>query len=108
MRDFDYKKERVDTVLFTFFSNRPALSALWNVVSMCLILSHGQASIERGFSVNKQMEEDNLSTCSLISLRAIYDYIKYVGGIQKIQVTKTMLFGAAAGIGKSIKRTLMN
>jgi len=26
---------------------------LWNVVSMLLVLLHGQAAVERGFSVNK-------------------------------------------------------
>jgi len=29
-------------------------SKLWNVVRMLLVLSHGQAAVERGFSINKQ------------------------------------------------------
>ena len=29
---------------------------LWSVVKMVLLLSHGQASVERGFSVNKQVQ----------------------------------------------------
>ena len=32
-------------------------SKLWNVVRMLLLLSYGQAAVERGFSVNKQAEE---------------------------------------------------
>ena len=71
--------------------------ALWYVVSMCLILSHGQASIGRGFSVNRHMEVDNLNSHSLINLRAVYDYIKYVGGIENITISKALLVGAAAG-----------
>jgi len=27
---------------------------LWNVVRMLLVLSHGQAAVERGISINKQ------------------------------------------------------
>lgn len=66
-------------------------------MQQCLLLSHGQVSIERGFSVNKQMEADNLHSNSRISIRAIYDYIKYVGGIQNVTVTKAMKLSAAAG-----------
>ena len=57
----------------------------------------GQASIERGFSVNKHVEEDNLQEQSLISLRAVFDHIKYVGRIQNISLTNKLIVNAAAG-----------
>lgn len=97
MRDFDYNTARVDTVMFTFFTKKPALSSVWNVVSMCMIFSHGQASVERGFSINRQMEQDNLQSQSLVSLRSVYDYIKHVGGISNITVNNAMLLSASAG-----------
>ena len=34
---------------------------LWDVVAHLLMMSHGQASMERGFPVNKQMEHKNIS-----------------------------------------------
>lgn len=97
MANFDKHAERLDVVLYTFFTSKPAFSSLWKIVSMLLILSHGQASIERGFSVNKHVEEDNLQEQSLISLRAVFDHIKYVGGIQNISLTNKLIVNAAAG-----------
>jgi len=32
-------------------------SKLWNIVRMLLVLSHCQAAVERGFSINKQAKE---------------------------------------------------
>lgn len=46
MRDFDYKKERVDTMFCNFLSKKSSYAALFKVVRMCLVLPHGQASIE--------------------------------------------------------------
>lgn len=41
--------------------------ALFDVVETLLMLSHGQASVERGFSVNKEIEIENLSEHSLVA-----------------------------------------
>ena len=43
--------------------------SLWEAVADLLVLSHGQASVERGFSVNKQLEVENLQERSFISQR---------------------------------------
>jgi len=32
----------------------------WDMTSQLLLLSHGEASVERGFSVNKQMERTSM------------------------------------------------
>ena len=37
------------------------------------LLSHGQATIERGFSVNQEVQEVNMEELSLISQRMVYD-----------------------------------
>ena len=39
-----------------------------------MILSHGQSSLERGFSINKEILDNNLQKKSLISQRLIYDH----------------------------------
>lgn len=38
-------------------------------------LSNGQAAVERGFSLNKEMLMENLQQKSLISQRMVYDYM---------------------------------
>ncbi|XP_071482987.1 uncharacterized protein, partial [Diadema antillarum] len=96
MRDFDAKKDRLDSVMCQFLSGS-WYSTILNVVRMMLILSHGQASIEREFSVNNEVEEVNLQGQSLVSLRAIYDHIKHVGGIDNIKLDKSIMLAASAG-----------
>ena len=45
------------------------------VIKLVLTLSHGQASIERGFSVNQNLVFENLKESSLIAQIIIYDHM---------------------------------
>ena len=67
---------------------------LWDVVRIILILSHGQATVERGFSVNKVTMVDNLTEHTLIAKRVVKDHVMQVG---KIAITSAFLATAAAG-----------
>ena len=78
---FNPSVSRLDTMLFDTMSRNESYSKLWKVVKMLLVLSHGQATAERGFSINKQVETDNLSEESVVAKRTICDYVNYVGGI---------------------------
>ena len=46
------------------------------LIDRVLVLQHGQASIERGFSVNKEAMEVNQLEESLVAQRIIHDAIK--------------------------------
>ena len=48
---------------------------LTSVVKLVLTLSHGQASVEMGFSVNKAIITDNISTDSIVGKRLLRDYM---------------------------------
>ena len=60
-----------------------------------LILSHGQASVKRGFSVNKQLEVENLQERSFISQRLVQDHVQSVGGVLAVSINKRLLLSAA-------------
>lgn len=62
---------------------------LWKVVRL-LILSHGQASVERGFSVNRQISVKNLKEISYVSQRIVCDAVNKAGGILKIAIAKEL------------------
>ena len=47
---------------------------LWHVCKIVMILSHGQSSIECGFSINKEILDNDLQEKSPISQRLIYDH----------------------------------
>ena len=50
--EFDFTTQRLDTFLQKHIGQVRSLSRLWDVVKSLLSLSHGQASVERGFSIN--------------------------------------------------------
>ena len=61
---------------------------------MHLILSHGQASVERGFSVNGQMLQDNMREKCIVSQRLILDYLTNVGSSSNVVVSPALLASA--------------
>ena len=54
-------------------------------------MSHGQATVERGFSQNKEVASVNMSECTFVSKRIVCDYISAVGGVLSVKVTPEML-----------------
>ena len=56
-----------------------------------LLLSHGQTSVERGFSINKNLIAPNMKKHSVKAQRVIVDHIAGVGGIKNVCVSKLLL-----------------
>jgi hypothetical protein len=78
----------------TDLHGQPKFPSLGIVVKAALCLSHGQADIERGFSINKQVLEDwtTLSEQTLRATRTVKDVInRYDGSIVKIPITRKLL-----------------
>ncbi|KAJ8048247.1 hypothetical protein HOLleu_00489 [Holothuria leucospilota] len=97
-KEFDPHKDsmRIDTFLFNKMGSNDDYFRLWQrVVCKVLLLSHGQASVERGFSFNKQLEVENLQERSFISQRHVIDHIKSVGGTLSVLVDRKLLMSAA-------------
>ena len=55
-----------------------------------MILSHGNASVESGFSVNGDMLIENLHEESLVAQRQVYDGVRSLGGLLKVKIDKRM------------------
>lgn len=68
----------------TFLSqNLSSYTDLWNFCKKLLLLSHGQAEVERGFSINKEVETCNMSEETLSELLFKGSSVikwKFVGG----------------------------
>jgi len=81
------------------FSNKDRfyeLSDPWCVVSQLLLLTDGQTSIERGFSVNKQIDVNNLCQEVLIAHRIVHDHVISVGGTMRVDITKALMTSCQA------------
>ena len=72
---FNYKEDRIDTFFANFISNDD-FKDLWQICKLIFVLSHGQSNIERGFSVSKEVLQENLQEQSLISQCLIYDTLQ--------------------------------
>ena len=88
-------KERLDTFLVTFMKV-DTYSKLWAVTKNILILSHGQATVERGFSINSELVVENLKEESVVSQRIVFDAIAAAGGVLSVPITKPLLSYAQA------------
>lgn len=62
-----------------------------DLVKVLLGTFHGQASVEMGFSVNKEVEVENLKEQSLVPQRLITYHIRVAGGVNRVQITKQLL-----------------
>lgn len=81
--NFDETKDRLDDFWFTW-TTKHKLNDLLMTVKTLLILSHGNATVESGFSINEDLLVENLRHHSIINQRIVYDYIKSEGGLLKV------------------------
>jgi len=58
---------------------------------MVLLWSHGQATVERGFSVNRQVDDDNLHADTFCCRCLICDTVAYYGGVYAIDTSNKAL-----------------
>ena len=90
--NFDYKSSaRADSFFYEIIGTDPEYTKLWKVVKIVLILSHGQAEVERGFSTMKQQYKDNLHEESFTAQRVVLDHITHVGGSMNVEINKTVM-----------------
>ena len=64
---------------------------------MLMILSHGEGTVERGFSVNGKLLVENLHTESLIAQRHICDHMRsYDLQADDLDITRELLYSVGS------------
>ena len=61
------------------------------VVKNVLILLHGNAGVEAGASINKDVLSENMSEEALVAHRIVYDGVANSGGSENVRVNKEMM-----------------
>lgn len=74
--EFNQTTDRLDSFLWKYMGSVSNYQSLWSVAQIILVLSHGQATVERGFSENKMLLVENLDMESLVAQRLICDYMR--------------------------------
>ena len=55
--------------------SKDQFKSLRKLFQIVLILSHGQAQMERGFTINKQLLDDNMCSETLVAQRIVHDHM---------------------------------
>ena len=96
-KGFSMETDRVDSLHFDRLSNKADFQKLWKVVKLLLALLHGQATVEHGFSMSKEVMVENLAQHSLVAQLVICDHVRSVGGVLNVVFSKELLLSAASG-----------
>ena len=85
------REQNLDVFYSKIFAGDEKQVPLWKVVKMVLILSHSNAVVESGFSVNKELLVKNMED-TIVAQRIVFDAIRVVGmDVTKIDISKTMI-----------------
>lgn len=72
---------------------------LLRLAKCVLVLPHGNADPERGFSINKKIIEvhgTSLDSDTIEAIRLVKDYLLTVGGVEKVQINKELFKSCAS------------
>ena len=99
LRSFDDNKDRLDTFLLQQCLQSDSSSRsddLVTFIRIILCLSHGQASVERFFPINKDLIVENQKEVSLISQRIVQDHTRafHDGDPRKFEITKKLILSS--------------
>lgn len=97
-----YKRsDRLDDLWIALCTNE-SYPLLEKFVRIILCLSHGQAAVERGFSLNKKFIVENQLEASLIAQRRIKDYLaaKCDSDLKNVIITKQMINSVRCASGR--------
>ena len=73
--NFDSCTERLDSFFFNNL-NVQQYESLSQVIKCVLVLFHGQSQVERGFSLNKALMNDNMQEKTVVSRRLVKDFMQ--------------------------------
>ncbi|GBM29228.1 hypothetical protein AVEN_115999-1 [Araneus ventricosus] len=96
-KELKHKSERLD-VFYSSLMDKNKYKNLFMFVKIVPIMSHGNAAVENGFSINKAMPIENMHEKSVIDLRTVYDSVSNSGGLFKVDITKQIILATAANM----------
>ena len=89
-KKFNINEDWLDT-FYSRILDSPSTVDLENIVRLVMIISHGNARVESGFSVNDDILLPNMLEETIVSQRIVYEGVQKAGGPTKIEVTPDMM-----------------
>lgn len=79
LKQFRRATQRVDHFWENLFCKQPDTEEITFIMKLVMIMYHGNANVERGFSVNAECLIDNMREETLVAQRLVYDSILATG-----------------------------
>jgi hypothetical protein len=89
-KEFNIREDRVDT-FYSQVLDSPSTVDLEGVVRLVLIVSHGNARVESGFSVNGDILLPNMLGETVVAQRIVYEGIQKSGGPTNVEINVDMM-----------------
>ena len=90
LKSYDAKNQRLDEFFYTMLADKPEFLQLWEIIKLALIISHGQATVERSFSINDDILVTNMRAQTLCAMKTVYDALQSIK-VHEFEVTDRML-----------------
>ena len=87
---FNINDDRFDNFYSKIFDSSNAID-LENAVRLILTLSHGNARVEAGFTINADILSPNMLKESIITQRIVYEAVSKAGGPTKVIIDRELL-----------------
>ena len=91
LTNFRRSSQRLDHFYADLLNQKKEYFQLWQAVKLILLFSHGNAFVEGGFSLDKDMLVENLLEENLVAVWRAYDGILHCGGEDKVIVDREMI-----------------
>jgi len=86
------REQNLDIFYSKIFAGNEKFAPVWKVVTMILILSHSNAAVESGFSVNKELLVENMEEDTIVAQRVVFDAIRVDGmDVTKVDISNKMI-----------------
>jgi len=82
--DLTENENRTDVLLYECMASNSCYSNLWSIVRILLLLSHGQATVEKGFSVNKEVKAQNMAEETFTAQHLVCDHVNAAGSLMNV------------------------
>ena len=73
--EYNFDNDCLDQFCMRYLKRTIRFKTLTSVIQLILVLSHGQAAVEHGFSLNDKLLVENMKPESLIAQRCIKDFM---------------------------------
>ena len=103
LKTFKPDKDRLDEFLTRVLDLGNENASLKKFIHQILTMFHGNAAVERSFSINKECLVENLLDDSLVAQRVVHDAVSSAGGVTAVPIPKALIHAVRNASAKRLE-----